>query len=81
MFSEEKAEELLSGNPSYVLDCIDDANTKISLISYCLNHKIPILSSLGAAAKIDPTKVYIGNLQNVRSIFYLFNNIRWWFSK
>jgi molybdopterin/thiamine biosynthesis adenylyltransferase len=43
LFSMDKAEELLSGNPDYVLDCIDNIHTKVDLLRYCYDHKIKVL--------------------------------------
>lgn len=40
-----------------VLDCIDSVNSKIGLISYCINNNIPIISSMGAALRRDPSLI------------------------
>lgn len=37
LFSKEKAAELLSGSPSFVVDCIDNTETKLDLICYCID--------------------------------------------
>ena len=42
MFSADTAEILLSGNPNYVLDCIDNIDTKIELIKYCVEHNLKV---------------------------------------
>jgi len=34
--------------PTYVLDCIDDVNTKAELIAYCVKNGLPVLTSMGA---------------------------------
>jgi tRNA A37 threonylcarbamoyladenosine dehydratase len=47
MFIADSADRLLGDSPSCVVDCIDDLNTKAQLISYCIHHKIPIITSLG----------------------------------
>jgi tRNA A37 threonylcarbamoyladenosine dehydratase len=64
MFKAESAAELLSGNPDYVLDCIDDVSTKAELIAYCVKNNIPVITSTGAGAKADPTKLRIGRLSD-----------------
>jgi tRNA A37 threonylcarbamoyladenosine dehydratase len=64
MFKKETADELLAGNPTFVIDCIDDMNTKSELIAYCIHHHIPIVTSLGAGAKADPTKMRIAPLSD-----------------
>ncbi len=48
MFRLQDADRLLEGAPDYVLDCIDDVNTKAELIAYCTKHGIKILTSMGA---------------------------------
>ena len=68
MFRGENAERLISEggprNPDFVLDCIDDVNTKAELISYCLQKKLKIITSMGAGGKSDPTKLRIGSLSD-----------------
>lgn len=46
----------------YVIDCIDTVKSKIGIISYCVNHNIRVISSLGTANKLDPSKVEITDL-------------------
>ena len=53
-------------NPTYVLDCIDDYQGKLLIIEHCLEHNIPFITSMGAAAKIDPTRIYIGDISDAR---------------
>ena len=50
---------LHAGNPDYVVDCIDDINTKAELIAYCTKHDITVLTSMGAGGKADPTRLRI----------------------
>lgn len=62
-------------DPTYVLDCIDDYQGKLLIIEHCLEHNIPFITSMGAAAKIDPTRIYIGDISDARGIcrFSLFS--------
>ncbi|KAG0031279.1 hypothetical protein BGZ82_007047 [Podila clonocystis] len=62
LFQEDSAEELLSGNPDYVVDAIDNINTKLALLKFCYDHKIPVMSSMGAGAKADPSRVQISDI-------------------
>ncbi|GJJ71963.1 tRNA threonylcarbamoyladenosine dehydratase [Entomortierella parvispora] len=62
LFQEDAAEELLSGNPDYVIDAIDNINTKLALLKFCYDHKIPVISSMGAGAKADPSRVQISDI-------------------
>ncbi|CAO1635069.1 unnamed protein product [Parajaminaea phylloscopi] len=48
--------------PTYVIDCIDNLNTKVGLLAYCHEHGIKVFSSMGAGAKCDPTRICIGDL-------------------
>lgn len=52
---------LLEG-ADYVVDCIDNIDTKVDLLAYCSENKIPVISSMGAGAKADPTRVTIGDI-------------------
>ncbi len=52
--------ELLDSAPfDYVVDCIDTLSPKIALIVGALERGIPLVSSMGAGAKMDPTKMEI----------------------
>ena len=43
----------------YVVDAIDTLSPKLALIKGCLDRNIPLVSSMGAGAKTDPTKMEI----------------------
>lgn len=43
----------------YVVDAIDTLSPKLALIKGCLERNIPLVSSMGAGAKTDPTKMDI----------------------
>lgn len=61
---EENINTLISKNFDYVLDCIDDVKAKLTLIEYCYNSKINIISSMGTANKLDPTMFEIANISD-----------------
>ena len=48
-------DELLSDRPDCVADCIDDMNAKVLLICECKRRGIPIVSSMGAGNRLDPS--------------------------
>ncbi|KAK2020816.1 ThiF family protein [Colletotrichum zoysiae] len=48
--------------PDYVVDAIDNIDTKVALLKYCHDHGIPVISSMGAGAKGDPTRVNVGDI-------------------
>lgn len=61
----DSADELIFGNefkPTYVVDCIDNFDTKCDLLTYCYKHEIPIVSSAGAATKSDPTRINLADI-------------------
>lgn len=47
LFSIDDADKLLEGNPDFVLDCIDNLETKIQLIAHCRKHDLKIIASMG----------------------------------
>lgn len=48
--------------PDYVIDAIDNIDTKVELIKYCFHNNIRVISSMGAGCKSDPTRVHIGDI-------------------
>ena len=54
----DKAEEVLgSYKIDFLVDAIDTLAPKLHLIKYCVDNGIPLVSSMGAGAKFDATKV------------------------
>ncbi len=47
---------------NYVVDAIDTLSPKLALIAAALERKIPIVSSMGAGAKMDPTQLEIADI-------------------
>ncbi len=56
---DEKTDELLNKGYSYVVDAIDTLAPKSNLIAKTMARGIPIVSSMGAGGKLDPTRVSI----------------------
>ncbi|WOL20135.1 tRNA threonylcarbamoyladenosine dehydratase 2 [Canna indica] len=56
-------DEILSGNPDFVLDCIDNIDTKVSLLAACVRRGLKVLSAMGAGARADPTRIRIADLR------------------
>ena len=48
--------------PDFVVDAIDNISTKVELLRYCHEHKLPVVSSMGAGTKSDPTRVTVGDI-------------------
>lgn len=61
-YEAENSEELLDKGYDYVLDCIDHITAKLHLIQSCKEKNLPVISSMGAANKLDPTKVAVADL-------------------
>ncbi len=55
----EMVEEVLTTNPDYVIDAIDSITPKLTFISMAYSRKIPVVSSMGAGAKLDPTQLKV----------------------
>jgi tRNA A37 threonylcarbamoyladenosine dehydratase len=61
-YTEETYEEFFSHQLDYVVDASDTIAYKIHLIKECLNRNINIISSMGAANKMDPTRLQIADI-------------------
>lgn len=61
-FSRDNADRLLSPRPDYVLDAIDHFTAKVALITACRERSIPVISSMGAANKLDPGRVQVADI-------------------
>lgn len=51
-----------SSRPSYVLDAIDNIESKVALVALCRAAGVPVLSCAGAGAKADPTRLRVADL-------------------
>lgn len=61
--SEEQIESiLLKKRYDYVVDAIDTIAPKLFLLTSALKHGIPVISSMGAGAKSDPSKINIADI-------------------
>ena len=58
----ESSDELLSSRFDYVLDCIDTITDKLHLLQSCHERGLPIISSMGAANKLDPTQIEVADI-------------------
>ena len=59
-------DSLIGEKPDFVIDAIDTVAPKVALISYALKQRIPIISSMGAGGRIDPTAVGYFDLWQTR---------------
>jgi tRNA A37 threonylcarbamoyladenosine dehydratase len=61
-YSAKTSDELLGRNPDWVVDAIDNVTAKCHLIATCRARGIPIVSSMGASGRIDPTQIRVVDL-------------------
>ncbi|WP_150266556.1 tRNA threonylcarbamoyladenosine dehydratase [Paenibacillus tepidiphilus] len=61
-YTEETYEELFKYKPDFVIDASDTIIYKIHLIKECLSRGIPMISSMGAANKMDPTRFRVADI-------------------
>jgi tRNA threonylcarbamoyladenosine dehydratase len=61
-YSEAESDALLSGEIDFVVDAIDNVTAKAHLIASCLKRGLPLVSSMGAAARLDPTRIQTKDL-------------------
>jgi tRNA A37 threonylcarbamoyladenosine dehydratase len=66
LFSEQSAAAQLSDlngqQPDFVIDAIDNIDSKVALLNYCSKNKLKVISSMGAGCKSDPTRIFIGDI-------------------
>jgi len=55
----EMVEELLAAQPDYVIDDIDSITPKITFLRLAFEKKVRVVSSMGAGAKLDPTRLQV----------------------
>lgn len=61
-YTEETYQELFNYDLDYVLDCSDTISYKIHLIKQCRGRKIKMISSMGAANKMDPSRFQVADI-------------------
>ncbi|REE84343.1 tRNA A37 threonylcarbamoyladenosine dehydratase [Paenibacillus taihuensis] len=61
-YTEETYEKLFEYELDYVVDASDTIIYKVHLIKQCLERKIPVISSMGAANKMDPSKFQVADI-------------------
>ncbi len=60
-------EGLVFKNCDFVVDAIDTMRSKISLLENCYKNNIPVISSMGAGNRIDPTKLYVCDISEIEN--------------
>lgn len=55
----EKVEAQFAANPDYIIDAIDSITPKITFIKWAYEKQLRLVSSMGAGAKMDPTRLQV----------------------
>lgn len=58
----EQANELIANDYDYIIDAIDTVTAKIDLVMQAYERHIPIISSMGAGNKLDPTQFEVADI-------------------
>ncbi|MFE8703500.1 ThiF family adenylyltransferase [Cytobacillus sp. FJAT-54145] len=66
-YTEETYEQIFEYGLDFVVDASDTISYKIHLMKECLERKIPIISSMGAANKMDPTRFQIADISKTHT--------------
>ncbi len=61
-FLPENAEEFEFASYSYVVDAVDTVTAKLELIQRAKNAGVPVISSMGAGNKLDPTRFEVADI-------------------
>jgi len=63
-FIQEKrtVELVANGGFDYAVDCIDTLTPKVWFIKTCIDQGVPIVSSLGAGGKMDPSQIQVEDI-------------------
>ncbi|PON43394.1 Ubiquitin-activating enzyme E [Parasponia andersonii] len=58
-------DEILSDRPGFVMDYFDNIDTKILFVnnSACVHRGLKVLSTMGAGARADPTRIHVADLR------------------
>ncbi len=65
-FCAQESRDFLLENVDFVVDAIDSLGPKASLLEACVNKKIPVISSMGAASRFDPAKIELVDISKSR---------------
>ncbi|MFC0296192.1 tRNA threonylcarbamoyladenosine dehydratase [Geobacillus jurassicus] len=66
-YTEETYEQLFAYDLDFVIDASDTIVYKVHLMKQCLKRGIPIISSMGAANKMDPTRFRIADISKTHT--------------
>lgn len=61
-YSTDLNEKIFESDVDFVVDAIDTMRSKVDLLAYCYENKIPVVSSLGAGNRLIPEKLDVVDL-------------------
>ncbi len=66
----EMVKELLLSKPDFVIDAIDSITPKLTFIVEAYQQKIPMVCSMGAGAKLDPTRLEVVDIAKTHTCVF-----------
>lgn len=66
-YEAEKRDDFIRTEFTYIVDAIDSIGPKIDLIATAINKGIPIVSSMGAGNKLDPTQLKLVDISKTHT--------------
>ena len=64
---ESNVQDIVKSSFDYVVDAIDTLTPKVDLITHCFKNNIPLISSMGAGGRLDPSKVQIADISETHN--------------
>ncbi len=58
---------IFNAHTDFVVDAIDTMRSKISLLEFCVRNNIPVVTSMGAGNRVDPTQLYITDISGIEN--------------
>ena len=77
--AEDSIGDILTPRPDLVIDAIDSLNPKTQVLVGCYKRGIPVISSMGAALRTDPSAIQVADLMDTRGCplaFHLRKRVR-----
>jgi tRNA threonylcarbamoyladenosine dehydratase len=65
-YGDRTSEPILARAPDYVIDAIDNVTAKCHLLAACRRRGLPVVSSMGASGRWDPTSLRVVDLADTR---------------
>lgn len=58
---------IFSQKTDFVIDAIDTLRSKIELLAYCHKNNLPVITSMGAGNRKDPTQLYLCDISEIEN--------------